>query len=87
MLRPALAALVALAALPVVDETASRLQAPLPGKTIAVDPGHNGRNWAHPEEVNLLVDAGTLRKACDTTGTATASGYSEPAFTLDVAVR
>ena len=33
------------------------------------------------------MDAGTLRKACDTTGTATASGYAEPAFTWDVAVR
>ena len=60
---------------------------PLRGATIAVDPGHNGRNWAHPAEINRLVDAGTLRKACDTTGTATASGYAEPAFTFDVAVR
>jgi N-acetylmuramoyl-L-alanine amidase len=59
----------------------------LDGVTIAIDPGHNGRNWAHPEEINRLVDAGTLRKACDTTGTATASGYAEPAFTWDVAVR
>ena len=40
----------------------------LDGTTIAIDPGHNGRNWAHPEEINRLVDAGTLRKACDTTG-------------------
>jgi N-acetylmuramoyl-L-alanine amidase len=60
---------------------------PLRGATIAVDPGHNGGNWAHPKEINRLVDAGTLRKACDTTGTATASGYTEPAFTFDVAVR
>ena len=60
---------------------------PLRGTTIAVDPGHNGRNWAHPEQVNRLVDAGTLRKACDTTGTTTASGYREPAFTFDVALR
>jgi N-acetylmuramoyl-L-alanine amidase len=60
---------------------------PLRGATIAIDPGHNGRNWAHPDEINRLVDAGTLRKACDTTGTATASGYAEPAFTWDVALR
>ena len=33
------------------------------------------------------MDAGTLRKACDTTGTTTASGYAEPAFTFDVALR
>lgn len=59
----------------------------LRGKTIAIDPGHNGRNWAHPAEINRLVDAGTLHKACDTTGTSTASGYPEPAFTFDVALR
>ncbi len=86
MLRPVLTVLVVLAAL-VAGETAPGRESPLSGKTIAVDPGHNGRNWAHPEEVNRLVDAGTLRKACDTTGTATASGYAEPAFTWDVAVR
>ena len=59
----------------------------LRGATIVIDPGHNGRNWAHPREINRLVDAGTLRKACDTTGTRTASGYSEAAFTFDVALR
>jgi N-acetylmuramoyl-L-alanine amidase len=79
--------LVVLAALHVAGGTAPARESPLSGKTIAVDPGHNGRNWAHSEEINRLVDAGTLRKACDTTGTATASGYAEPAFTWDVAVR
>lgn len=69
-----------------VSSAPARLPA-LAGKTIAVDPGHNGRNWAHPAEINRLVDAGTLRKACDTTGTSTASGYAEPAFTFDVALR
>jgi N-acetylmuramoyl-L-alanine amidase len=62
-------------------------QSRLRGATVAVDPGHNGGNWAHAKEINRLVDAGTLRKACDTTGTATASGYTEPAFTWDVAMR
>src|SRR5438105_7560206 len=61
--------------------------APLAGATIAVDPGHNGRNWAHPREIGRLVDAGTLRKACDTTGTSTAGGYTEAAYNLDVALR
>jgi N-acetylmuramoyl-L-alanine amidase len=60
---------------------------PLQGKTIVIDPGHNGRNWAHLAEINRLVDAGTLHKACDTTGTATASGYSEAAYNFDVALR
>jgi len=80
---------IALAALAVLmlASSAHSQRSPLTGTTIAVDPGHNGRNWAHPEKINRLVDAGTLRKACDTTGTATASGYTEPAFTFDVAVR
>ena len=79
--------LVVLAALHVAGETAPARESPLSGKTIAVDPGHNGRNWAHPKEISRIVDAGTLRKACDTTGTATASGYAEPTFTFDVALR
>jgi len=60
---------------------------PLHGKTIAIDPGHNGANWQHPAEIDRLVDAGGFRKACDTTGTATAGGYSEAAYTFDVAIR
>ena len=60
---------------------------PLAGMTVAIDPGHNGRNWAHTAEINRLVNAGTLRKACDTTGTATDDGYSEAAYNLDVALR
>jgi N-acetylmuramoyl-L-alanine amidase len=60
---------------------------PLSGRTIAVDPGHNGGNYRHAAEIGRLVDAGTLRKACDTTGTATADGYTEAAHNLDVALR
>jgi N-acetylmuramoyl-L-alanine amidase len=60
---------------------------PLAGKTIAIDPGHNGANWSHPAQINRLVDAGGFRKACDTTGTSTADGYSEAAYTFDVALR
>jgi N-acetylmuramoyl-L-alanine amidase len=85
--RLAVAACVSLVALSAVGSTAPAGRSPLGGATIAVDPGHNGRNWAHPREINRLVDAGTLRKACDTTGAATASGYPEPAFTFDVALR
>ena len=79
--------LVVLAALHVAGETAPARESPLFATTIAIDPGHNGRNWAHPKEISRIVDAGTLRKACDTTGTATASGYAEPTFTFDVALR
>lgn len=63
------------------------LALPLHGKTIAIDPGHNGANWSHTTEINRLVDAGTLHKACDTTGTETDGGYTEAAYNLDVALR
>lgn len=62
--------------------------APLEGKVVTIDPGHNGANGAHPGEINRTVDAGGLRKACDTTGTETADGkLSESAFNFDVAKR
>ena len=57
------------------------------GTTIALDPGHNGGNAAHRVEIDRLVDAGALWKACDTTGAATSSGYAEAAYTLDVSRR
>lgn len=79
-MRFALAALVALA-------LAGGAQAGVSGKTIAIDPGHNSGNYSHASEINRLVDAGTLHKACDTTGTATNAGYRESDFTLDVARR
>lgn len=57
------------------------------GKTIAVDPGHNGGNASHTAEINKQVPMGTGTKACDTTGTETNAGYQEAAFTFDVATR
>lgn len=60
---------------------------PLTGQTIAIDPGHNGRNAAHRDEINRPVDIGTGTKACNTTGTATADGYAEATFNWEVAVR
>jgi N-acetylmuramoyl-L-alanine amidase len=63
---------------------------PLGGMTVAVDPGHNGANGAHPVQINRRVPAGAggFRKACDTTGAQTNDGrLSEPRFTLDVALR
>jgi N-acetylmuramoyl-L-alanine amidase len=64
-----------------------KAQLPLSGKTIAIDPGHNGGNYLHTAEINRLVNAGTLHKPCDTTGTETDTGYSEAAYNLDVALR
>lgn len=60
---------------------------PLAGKTVVIDPGHNPNNRDHASEINQYVDIGTGRKPCDTTGTATESGYSEAEFTLDLARR
>ena len=60
---------------------------PLAGRVIVLDPGHNGRNGAHPEVISKLVDIGNGRKACDTTGTQTNAGYAEHAFTWDLSNR
>lgn len=61
---------------------------PLAGKTVAIDPGHNGDNYLHPGIINALVPAGRGQvKACDTTGTSTDAGYPEAAFNFDVALR
>jgi N-acetylmuramoyl-L-alanine amidase len=58
----------------------------LTGDVIAIDPGHNGENYAHPTYINHLVWNGRENEACDTTGTATATGYSEAQFNWNVAV-
>jgi len=76
-MTPGVLAAVALAALAL----------PLAGRTVAVDPGHNGGNAAHAREIARLVDAGTLRKACDTVGASTNDGYPEAAYTFDVSIR
>jgi N-acetylmuramoyl-L-alanine amidase len=62
---------------------------PLAGTTVAVDPGHNGANGAHPAQINRQVPAGRgYRKACDTTGAETNDGrLTEARFTFDVARR
>ena len=59
----------------------------LAGRTIVLDPGHNGGNGGAPSVINRQVDAGGFRKACDTVGAQTADGYPEHAFTFDVAQR
>jgi N-acetylmuramoyl-L-alanine amidase len=61
---------------------------PLAGRVIVLDPGHNGGNFRAPAAINRLVSIGQgVRKACDTTGTATASGYTEADYNWDVAKR
>jgi len=63
------------------------LALPLAGKTVAIDPGHNGGNAAHVAQIARLVDAGTVQKACDTVGASTNDGYAEHAHNFDVALR
>jgi N-acetylmuramoyl-L-alanine amidase len=66
----------------------SRPDRPLEGLTIAVDPGHNGGNFTHPEEIGRLVPAGAggVTKPCNTTGTETDDGeLTEAQFNWDVA--
>jgi N-acetylmuramoyl-L-alanine amidase len=58
---------------------------PLAGKIIGIDPGHNGRNNTDPSYINHLIWNGREWETCDTTGTETDSGYTEPLFTWRVA--
>jgi len=60
---------------------------PLAGKVVAIDPGHNPNNWKHVAQIDKLVPASGFLKACDTTGTESANGYTEAAFNFDVATR
>jgi N-acetylmuramoyl-L-alanine amidase len=50
-----------------------------------VDPGHNGGNAAAPGVINQLIWNGRQHETCDTTGTATDSGYTEAQFNFNVA--
>jgi len=59
--------------------------APLAGKIVAVDPGHNGGNAGDPAYINMPVFNGRGEEACDTVGAATDSGYSEAQFNFNVA--
>ena len=60
---------------------------PLAGLVVNVDPGHNPGNASHPAQVNRIVERGPIRKACDTTGTATNGGSPEWRFTGLLATR
>jgi N-acetylmuramoyl-L-alanine amidase len=70
---------------PATSTTTSTAPSPLAGQVVVIDPGHNGKNYAHPDEINRLVDIGTGTKACNTTGTAATDGYSEARLNWEVA--
>jgi N-acetylmuramoyl-L-alanine amidase len=59
---------------------------PLAGLTVVIDPGHDGGNAANPQIVDRPIDGGGFTESCDTSGTATDSGYPEHAFNFTVAL-
>lgn len=59
----------------------------LAGKTVVIDPGHDGGNAAHASQIAKLVPMGFGQsKACDNTGTNGDDGYPEHAFNFSVAL-
>jgi N-acetylmuramoyl-L-alanine amidase len=70
------------AALPSAKRSPAR---PLAGKIIGIDPGHDGGNFNDPTFISQLVWNGVAYETCDTTGTATATGYTEAQFNFNVA--
>jgi N-acetylmuramoyl-L-alanine amidase/ribosomal protein L24E len=60
-------------------------QRPLAGKVVGIDPGHNGLNYSAPQIINQPIWNGQENEACDTTGTATDSGYTEAQYNFNVA--
>lgn len=61
-------------------------KAPLAGKYVVIDPGHQLGNHNFPKKINKLVPAGGFKKPCNTTGTATNGGFAEATFNFRVAV-
>lgn len=59
----------------------------LAGRTVVIDPGHNGANGAHPAAINRLVAIGNGRKPCNTTGTTSVRGLNESRFNWLVAIQ
>jgi len=60
--------------------------APLAGRVVVLDPGHQLGNARFAAQINRPVDAGGFAKACNTTGTASDRGYPEATFAWEVAV-
>ena len=58
----------------------------LRGKVVAVDPGHNGGNFAAASVIGKLIWNGRETESCDTTGAETDGGYTEAQFNWNVAV-
>jgi N-acetylmuramoyl-L-alanine amidase len=67
------------------EPPAGHASLPLSGKVVGIDPGHNGRNYTDPGYIDHLIWNGREQEACDTTGTETATGYTEAQFNFNVA--
>ena len=70
---------------PPAGARATAARKPLAGKTIGIDPGHNGRNKDDPTYINKPIWNGREWEPCDTTGTETDGGYTEAKFNFNVA--
>jgi N-acetylmuramoyl-L-alanine amidase len=70
--------------MPAEQQTA---RAVLEGRTIVLDPGHQLGNSSHPRQASRPVPAGGFTKPCNTSGTATDSGFPEATFNFRVAQR
>jgi N-acetylmuramoyl-L-alanine amidase len=62
-----------------------RAARPLAGKVVGIDPGHNGLNHTDPAFLSRQIWNGREWENCNTTGTQTASGYTEAQFNWNVA--
>jgi N-acetylmuramoyl-L-alanine amidase len=60
---------------------------PLDGIVIVLDPGHNGGNAAHSDQISRKVWIGTRWKPCNQVGTETIGGYPEHRFNWAIAKR
>ncbi len=58
----------------------------LRGKVVAVDPGHNGGNFAAASVIGKPIWNGRETESCDTTGAETDGGYTEAQFNWNVAL-
>lgn len=71
--------------IPTVTHTAWGAPSNIAGMVVVIDPGHNGSNDA---SINRQVPTGRGgTKDCQTSGTATNTGYMEHSFTWDTALR
>jgi N-acetylmuramoyl-L-alanine amidase len=73
------------ASAPATPSNTPSAAAPLAGKIVGIDPGHNGGNFTDPDAIAQQIWNGAEWEACDTTGTTTDGGYTEAQFNFNVA--